>query len=233
MQRLASALQLCDASMAVNAQQQGKVFMLQAYPSASLCAQIPLLPLEPPPDAADADTVRQPDQHTPQALPDPQQLLQDAAQHGQPSPAKHGAPLRSPVLRHAASPLLSPSPMMGTAPSWPDALRHSGRESPLTLTPRVASRIPGAPDAAAAAAVSSLSYAAALRRPQGPMEAAAAAGSVAVGRAQATGSSTGAGSKLSMFKVGWSAGRKRQGMQSSGVLNNTLLQVVMQHHARP
>lgn len=109
------------------------------------------LPLEQPADTA-ADTLRQPDQRTPQAVPGPQHLLLDAAHQDQ-----QGASRQTPVVRHVPSPLLSPSPL-------PDALRRSGRESPC-LTPQLASRIPVAPDAAAKQ-LAALSYAAALARPQ-------------------------------------------------------------------
>lgn len=149
---------------------------------------------EQPADTA-ADTIRQQDQRTPQAAPDPHQLLQDAAQHDQ-SPGQRGAPQRPPVLRHVPSPLLSPSPTPNTA-------RRSGRESPLT--PKLPSHIPGAPEAAARAGAS-LSYAAALRRSQTALEGAAAASadSGVVGSAGAGAGDAGAptGSKASVFKVG-------------------------------
>jgi hypothetical protein len=146
------------------------------------------MPLEQPADTA-ADTLRQPDQRTPQAMPSPQHLLLDAAQQDQ-----QGAPQHTPVVRHVPSPQLSPTPQ-------PDALRRSGRESPLT--PQLASRIPVAPEAAAKQ-LTSLSYAAALARPQaaaleGP--AATAGSSSTAGRLPAVSSRGDTGSKPSDFKV--------------------------------
>jgi hypothetical protein len=162
------------------------------------------MPLQAEQQTADtaADTIRQQDQRTPQAAPDPHQLLQDAAQHDQQSPAgQRDTSQRTPILQHIPSPLLSPSPMPTTA-------RRSGRESPLT--PKVPSRIPGAPEAAAGAA--SLSYAAALRRSQTALPGAAATASADSAAARSADAGAGgagaqAGGKVAVFKVGWAVGR--------------------------